>query len=136
MSFEYEELLKKVIEKIPKKVSSGERFKIPEVVIEVQGNKTLVKNFGEILSVLRRDSSHLSKYLFKELATPGNVQNNILILQRKVPKEILEKKIESYVKEFVFCKICNKPDTKLIKEGNSLVIKCEACGAKTPARQI
>ncbi len=136
MSFEYEELLKKAIEKIPKKVSSGERFKIPEVVIEVQGNKTLVKNFGEILSALRRDSSHLSKYLFKELATPGNIQNNILILQRKVPKEILENKIESYVKEFVFCKICNKPDTKLIKEGNSLFIKCEACGAKTPARQI
>lgn len=136
MSFEYEELLKKAMEKIPKKVSSGERFKVPLVNIEIQGNKTLVKNFGEILSVLRRSANHLSKYLFKELATPGNVQGNVLILQRKVSEEILQKKIESYVKEFVFCKVCNKPDTKLVKEDRVLFIKCDACGAKTPARTI
>lgn len=136
MSFEYEELLKKAMEKIPKKASTEERFKIPLVSTEIQGNKTLVKNFGEILSVLRRSSAHLSKYLLKELATPGNIQENILILQRRVPEEILQKKIESYVKEFVFCKVCNKPDTKLVKEDRFFFIKCEACGAKAPVRVI
>jgi translation initiation factor 2 subunit 2 len=106
------------------------------VNIEFQGNKTLIKNFGEILSVLRRSPPHLSKYLLKELATPGNVQGNVLILQRKVSEEILQKKIESYIKEFVFCKVCNKPDTKLVKEGRFYFLKCEACGAKTPIRLI
>lgn len=136
MGLDYQELLKKAMEKIPKKISAEDRFKIPYLSVEFQGNKTLIKNFGEILSVLRRSSSHLSKYLFKELATPGNVQGNILILQRKVPEEILQKKIESYVKEFVFCKVCNKPDTKLIKEDRFYFLKCEACGAKSSVRTI
>lgn len=136
MSFSYEELLKKAMKKIPEKFSTKERFTIPLVVVEIQGNKTFIKNFGEILSVLRRSSDHISKYLFKELATPGNVQGSVLILQRKVPEENLQKKIESYTKEFVFCKVCSSPDTKLIKEDRFLFIKCEACGAKTPVRVI
>ena len=136
MEFKYEELLQKAMEKIPKKVSTSERFKIPEVTSEIQGNKTFVKNFGEILSVLRRSQEHLSKYLLKELATPGNFQGNVLVLQRKVLKEILQKKIESYVKEFIFCKVCNSPDTKLVKEDRLFFMKCEACGAKSSVRLI
>lgn len=77
----------------------------------MQGNKTLIKNFGEIVSILRRDASHLSKYLFKELATPGSIQSNTLILQTRASKEIIQKKIEDYTKEFVYCKVCNEPDT-------------------------
>jgi translation initiation factor 2 subunit 2 len=136
MEFDYEKLLEEAMKKIPQKALAEERFKIPSVTIEIQGNKTLIKNFGEILSVLRRSSSHLSKYLLKELATPGSVQENVLILQRIVPKEILQKKIESYVKEFVLCKVCNKPDTKLVKEDRLFLIKCDACGAKSPVRTI
>lgn len=133
---EYEELLKKVYEKLPKKVEERKRFEIPVAICQIQGNKTLVKNFSEILSVFRRDASHLSKYLFKELATPGSVQDKFLVLQRKVPREILQKKIESYVKEFVYCKECGEPDTKLKKEGRIFVLKCDACGARYPVRGI
>lgn len=132
----YEDLLKKVYEKLPKKVEERKRFEIPVAICERQGNKTLIKNFSEILSVLRRDSTHLSKYLFKELATPGNIQGQILILQRKVHREMLQKKIEDYVKEFVYCKECGKPDTKLTKEERIFVLKCDACGARYPVRNI
>lgn len=126
----YEEMLKKAMEKMPERVLTKKRFEIPSVVIEVQGNKTLVKNFGEIAAVLRRDRRHISKFLFKQLAAPGNVEGNLLILQRRVPKQMLQKKIEDYVKGFVYCKECGKPDTKLIKEGRITFLKCEACGAK------
>ena len=34
------------------------------------------------------------------------------------------------MKEFVYCKECGKPDTKLIKDERKYYIKCEACGAK------
>ncbi len=86
--------------------------------------------------MLRREAPHLSKYLFKELATPGSVQGSILILQTKASKEILQKKIEDYAKEFVYCKVCHEPDTKFVKEGRASFIKCEACGAETPLRSI
>lgn len=129
-------MLKRAYERLPKGIEEKERFEIPSVITEIQGNKTLLKNFSEILSVLRRDSKHLSKFLLKELATPGNIQGSFLIFQRKVPREMLQRKIEDYAKEFVYCKECKKPDTKLVKEERIYFLKCEACGAKYPLRKI
>jgi translation initiation factor 2 subunit 2 len=90
----------------------------------------------EISNILRREPNHLSKYLFKELATPGNIEGATLILQTKVPIDILQKKIEDYIKEFVYCKVCGEPDTKLTKEDRITFMKCDACGAKSSVRTI
>jgi len=132
----YEEMLKRAYERLPKEVEERKRFEIPSVITEIQGNKTLLKNFSEITSVLRRAPKHLSKFLLKELATPGNIQGSFLILQRKVSRDMIQKKIQDYAKEFVYCKECKKPDTKLIKEERIYSLKCEACGAKYPVRRI
>jgi translation initiation factor 2 subunit 2 len=129
-------MLKIAMEKIPKKTKTEGRFKIPEVVFEIQGNKTIIKNFQEFLSVFRRDAKHFSKFLFKELATPGYQHGNFLVLQRVISISILRKKIEDYVKEFVFCKQCNEPDTKLVRRDRIYFLICEACGAEYPVRSI
>ena len=133
---DYDSLLKGAIEKLPKKADEKKRFEIPQVVSMVQGNKTIVRNFGDILSTLRRDERHLSKYLFKQLATPGNVEGKALILQRKVPRELLQKKLEDYIREYVYCKVCGEPDTLLKKEDRITFMNCEACGARSSARDI
>jgi len=127
---EYEEMLKRAIEKLPKNVEK-KRFQIPLVACEISGSRTVLKNFSEILNILRRDAAHLSKYLSKELATASSVQGQILVFQGNIPRERNE-----YVKEFVFCKQCKEPDTKLEKEDRFVFIKCEACGARYPARSI
>lgn len=124
------------MEKLPKKSEHASRFKIPQVVSEIQGQKTLVKNLGEIAQTLRRDESHLAKYFIKEFAAPGNVQNGVLFLQKKVSRDMLQKKLEAYVKEFVFCKVCGEPDTHLEKIERILQMRCDACGARSPARQL
>jgi translation initiation factor 2 subunit 2 len=132
----YEDLLKKAYEKMPKKAEEKKRFAVPVAVCELQGNKTLVKNFSELLTILRRDSNHFAKFLTKELAAPGVVQGNILILQRKVPRGMLQEKMEAYIKEFIYCKVCGEPDTMLMKEEKGTVLKCEACGARYIVREI
>jgi translation initiation factor 2 subunit 2 len=136
MEMEYEDMLKSAMEKLPKKVEEKKRFTVPKVVSFVQGNKTIIKNFGEILSVLRRDENHLSKFLFRQLATPGNVEGDTLVLQRKVSHSMIQRKLEDYVKEYVFCKVCNEPDTVLVKENRIVYMKCEACGARSAVRPI
>ena len=136
MDFDYDKLLKKAIEAVPKEGEGIKRFEVPAVVAEMQGNKTLVKNFGEILKIFRRDARHLSKFLFKQLATPGNVQGDILVLQRKVPQRMLQEKIEAYAKEYIYCKECGKPDTRLVREERITFMKCEACGAKSPVMRV
>ncbi len=132
----YENLLESALEKIPKKMQEKDRFQIPEVVSEIQGNKTLIRNFVDIATTLRREPAHIAKYLFKELATPGNIQGSSLILQRKLTTSFIQEKVMSYVKEFVYCKVCGEPDTKFVKEGRITFIQCDACGARAPYKSI
>ena len=132
----YEGMLKSVMQKLPKRAAEEKRFELPEIVSFIQGKKTIIRNFGEILSALRRDRRHLSKFLFKQLATPGNVEGDRLVLQRKVQQSMLQKKIEDYAKEYVFCKACKEPDTVLVKEDRITFMECEACGARSAVRNI
>ena len=132
----YEKLLESALEKMPKKLHDRARFQIPEAITEIQGNKTLIRNFADIATTLRREPLHLAKYLFKELATPGNIQGSALILQRKLTQAFIQEKITSYVKYFVYCKICGEPDTKFVKEDRITFIQCDACGARSPYKHM
>lgn len=136
MSADYEELLKRAMEKLPKKQETKDRFTVPEVLVEISGSRTILKNFSDIASSLRREQAHLSKFLSKEMATSGSIQGITLVFQGNIRKEILQKKLEDYIKEFVYCKECKEPDTRLVKEGRVTFMVCEACGAKHPVRNI
>ena len=127
---DYEELLDKGIKELPEEVTSGERFEMPKAKGHIEGNKTIIVNFAQIADNLRRDSEHLLKFLLRELAAPGNLDDKRLILGRKISAGQINEKIELYAKTFVLCKECGKPDTQMYKEGKMNMLKCTACGAR------
>ena len=133
---DYESLLKKAYEKLPKIEESKERFKIPAADTMIQGNQTIIKNFSQIAETLRRDPSHILKFLAKELATPAGLDGTRAILQTKLSQKMVQQKLDIYVVDYVFCKECKSPDTKLMKEDRISFLKCEACGAKSPRKAI
>ncbi len=100
----------------------------------VEGNKTIITNFKQICDYLRRDCSHLLKYLQRELASPGTIEGDRIILVKKIPSAKINEKIKEYVEEFVICRECKKPDTELIKQGEFMFLHCLACGAKHSVR--
>ncbi len=131
----YEKLLDKAYEKV-KKIESKGRFEIPNIDSFVQGNKTIIKNFSQLSSYLRRKPEYIEKYLEKTLAAKGKQEAGRLILIKKIPTKKLQEKIENYAKEYVLCKECQKPDTEIIKQDNFLFIHCLACGAKHSISKI
>jgi len=133
---DYESLLSKAFEKLPKKEEQIDRFKVPMAETMIQGNQTIIKNFGQIAETLRRDPHHILKYLTKELATPAGLSDSRAILQAKISQKMVQQKIEEYVVDYVLCKECKRPDTKLTKEERITFIKCEACGAKSSVKAI
>ena len=134
MCMDYKKLLEKARKQLPESISTKERFEIPKVRGHIQGNKTIISNFGNIANVLGRDVNHILKYILKELATPGEIKQKAVIIGSKISASRINQKIQQYAEEFVLCKECGKPDTKLMKEGNFSFIQCTACGARHPVR--
>lgn len=132
---DYKELLKKARANLPVK-KGGARFEMPRASVLITGRLTTVKNFSDLVRMLRRDPKHMAKYLFKELAVPGEMKNSELVLQGKFSSSVINSKVENYAEEFVYCRECGKPDTALVKTDRIEQIKCEACGARRPARHI
>ncbi len=126
----YEDMLKKAMKQVPEKLKKDERFEIPKLNSRIEGNRTFVSNFIDASKTINRDPKHLLKYIAKELGTQGMIENNIAVFSGKFGYNIVNQKLERYVKDFVICTQCHKPDTKLIKEGRIMFLKCEACGAR------
>lgn len=130
----YEKMLEEAYGKIKNVESSTHRFEIPKAEGHFEGRKTVISNFCQIASYLRRKQEHFQKFLLRGLAASGQIEGDRLILNIKVPSSRINQKIEEYVKEFVLCKECKKPDTELIKEDRISFVHCLACGAKHSVR--
>ncbi len=132
----YEEMLDRAYLSIPKKALEHERFEIPKADSIIQGKKTIVKGVSALMKEIRRDKKHFMKFLMKETGLPVTEGNNQLTINGKVGAIQLNKSIESYFSQFVLCSVCKKPDTKIISQQGTKMMKCEACGAITPVKGI
>jgi len=132
----YEQLLNEAYKKIKPITETKDRFEIPRIMANIEGTKTIISNFTQIASYLRRGPDHLQKYLLKELAAAGKRDGDRLILNRIVPYSSINEKINQYAKDFVICRECKKPDTEIIKDGKFAFIHCLACGAKHSISKI
>ena len=132
----YDELLERAYKLLPEKVKEPARFEMPKVRVEYHGRTTLITNFKQIASYLRRDPKHLARFFSKELATAASIEGDRLRLKGRIGMTALQKKLEEYVKTFVLCPVCGKPDTHFVEMYGVTMLKCEACGAINPVPEI
>jgi len=128
-SFDYKDLLKRVVESTPKKEVSEDRLKIPKAEIFYEGNATVIKNFDKISDIVNRTPDIILKFLLGGLGTAGELDGSRVVFQGKIPAKNIHDKLKEYIDTFVICSECNKPDTHLVKQGRNLIIRCDACGA-------
>ncbi len=133
---DYDALLERAYANMPSlEEGEGERFEMPVFDFFVEGNKTIIKNFKTVCDRIRRSPQMLAKFLSKELAVPVEIVGDRLILQRRIVKEVLDKKLEEFVKRYVICSQCKRPDTRIEEVAHRLKnLVCEACGARTALR--
>lgn len=129
---DYGALLSRAKAKLPKEIQSHSRFVVPDADIFQEGKTSVFKNFGDIISVVNREPSHLLGYLLKEMGTAGTMDGKRVIFKSKVFPKQVDDRIKAYVETYVMCSECYRPDTKLVKDGRVLILKCDACGAHRP----
>jgi translation initiation factor 2 subunit 2 len=129
---DYDELLDKAQDEVPDESDEGERFEIPEVDTRKDGSKTIVENFSEIVDRFGRDEKHVSKFIQNELGTAGHIESGELVLNGEFRRGNINGRIDNYADQYVFCPECGRPDTQVVKEKGVEMLKCEACGSRTP----
>ena len=132
----YEELLKRARDQMPEKVFEKSRFEPPKPDVVIEGHRSFFKNWQQIVSALNRDENHLLKFLTKELATSANIEGQRAVFAGKHFRVTMIDLLNRYMKEYVICPECGKPDTNLIKEDRINFLVCEACGARTSVKSV
>ncbi len=133
--YSYEWMLDRVYSKVPVKLGGGERFVPPKPQIVYIPGKTIIKNFSEITDKLRREPRLLMRYLLKELAAPGSIDDTgALVIHGKFSASAINVLLNRFIKTYVICPNCGRPDTVLKKKGKVWILVCEACGAEQPVK--
>jgi len=135
MTQSYEDLLKKAYTNITEPTEFEDRFTVPAARVFIEGKTTVLENFAEITSTLRRDQDHLMKHLLGELGTAGKIDGTRAIFSGKFEQEQINSIIKGYVDDYVICSECGKPDTRLVKTERVLMLQCDACGGHRPVRK-
>jgi len=129
---DYLESLDRALKQIPEIKGSGERFVVPEPRLLTEGKTTVLENFAVIADKLNREPEHIFKFLLRELGTAGKIDGSRAVFQKRFTSDVITELINAYVKEYVICSECGRPDTHLIKTERILTLRCDACGAHRP----
>ena len=132
----YDDLLKRAKSQLESINVEHERFTIPELENQIQGKKTLLKNAGLVVKELKRDILHFMKFFIKETGLPATTDNSKIILNGIINSFKVSQIYKRYIEEFLLCKQCNKPETRIISEKGVVILKCDACGAMNPVRKL
>lgn len=132
--FDYRALVSRAIENLPETVKERARFRIPNVEVLFEGKSTIVRNLKDVADTLNRDADHIFSYLLKELGTAGSIEGRRGVFKGRLSTRQINEKLTKYTEAYVLCSECHRPDTKIIKEGRTQILLCEACGAHRPIK--
>ena len=135
---DYEALVDRAKTKLPENIAKHDRFVVPEADVLQEGKNTVFRNFGDIVSSLNRDQNDIFHFLQKELGTSGTIQGDDqgarVVFKGKIGGKQIDEKVDVYIRDFVLCSECQRPDTRLEREGRTLILACDACGAHRPVK--
>jgi translation initiation factor 2 subunit 2 len=126
----YEDNLDRALEATPDIEDAGSRFEVPDPEVRSEGNATVYENFQSTTDRLGRDDSHLLRFLQSELGTSAQLDDRGRArLTGDFKQRRLVDALDAYVDGFVRCSECGLPDTRLVEERGTTMLKCDACGA-------
>jgi translation initiation factor 2 subunit 2 len=127
---DYDEQLERALESTPDIAEGGDRFEVPDPELRQEGNVTVYENFQTTLDRLDREADHVLKFLQSELGTSAGIdESGRARLTGDFRRGRVAGALESYVDSFVRCSECGLPDTRLVEQQGTTVLKCDACGA-------
>ncbi|RLI07893.1 translation initiation factor IF-2 subunit beta [Candidatus Bathyarchaeota archaeon] len=134
---EYRALLERAYAQMPEgPVKRTERLEIPRPRITIAGSRTIYHNFKEFCDTVNRKPEFCLRFFSRELATAGFFDGTRAIFQGVFEEETIMRLIQIFLRDYVICPVCKRPDTHIVKEKRIMFLICDACGAKSPVRPL
>lgn len=132
---EYDQLLDRAISACPDLAEHDDRLSVPDPEGETDGAFTRLNNLGDIAAALGRDPEHLHRAIQRDLGTNGQFDGDRGRYNGSFTVADFDAAISSYAAEFVTCSECGLPDTRLVTESGTRMLRCDACGAFRPVKK-
>ena len=112
------------------------RYKISLIEIDYANRKgtkiTILTNMDKFSKELMFDKNILIRILGKKLSCKSGIdKNNIYYLQGEYSNEQVKRTLYSFIKEYLLCVTCNKPEVNIKYKKNKIKQKCRSCGNKS-----
>lgn len=129
----YDDQLDRAFDELPDIESGGDRFDLPTPDVRQEGNVTVYENFQETVDRLDRTEDAVLKFLQDEVGTSAHIdESGRARLTGDFTADRIDDAIERYADAYVRCPECGLPDTRLVDEQGTTVLRCDACGAISP----
>jgi translation initiation factor 2 subunit 2 len=129
---DYDVALDRAYEALPERTASQERLQVPDAAVQADGAFTRLTNINAIADALSRDPEHVHRFVQREFGTNGEFDGERSRYNGEFDERDFEAALDSYADEYVLCSECGLPDTKLVTEDRTQMLRCEACGAFRP----
>jgi translation initiation factor 2 subunit 2 len=130
---DYDDMLDRALEETPDIEGSSDRFEVPDPQVRQEGNVSVYENFQSTVDTLGREDEHVMKFLQNELGTSGHIdESGRARLTGEFGQRRIHEAVQAYTDEFVLCSECGLPDTHFERDQGALLLRCEACGARSP----
>lgn len=129
---DYDTSLDRAYEDLPELSTDEDRLNIPDPELETDGAFTRFTNLARVAEALNREPDHLHSYVQRELGTAGTFEEGRGRYNGSFSRADFENAIDEYVAEYVTCSECGLPDTRLVREDRTPMLRCDACGAFRP----
>ena len=129
---DYETSLDRAYEELPEIGSQEDRLDVPDPALESDGAFVRFTNIDRLADALNREPDHLHRHIQRELGTSGTYEGERARYSGSFTRANFENAIEEYLTEYVTCSECGLPDTRLVREDRTQMLRCTACGAFRP----
>jgi len=129
---DYEASLDRALDAVPDFRAEEDRLTVPDAAAQKDGAFTRLTNLADIADALSREPQHLHRFIQRELGTNGKLEGGRSRYNGTFSGEDFDAAVAAYMEEYVICSECGLPDTRLVREDRTPMLRCDACGAFRP----
>ncbi|WP_276260146.1 translation initiation factor IF-2 subunit beta [Haloglomus litoreum] len=129
---DYESSLTRALDALPERSAEASRLSVPDPEAQADGAFTRFTNLDAVADALNREVDHVHSFVQRALATAGQLSEGVGRYNGRFDGTDFDAAISDYVEEYVRCSECGLPDTRLVTENGTQMLRCDACGAFRP----